>query len=129
MKPSTDPLLDKTNYQLKPQSQVRNDASRTAVHSALRTLETSQSSRQARSHANVAAAQRQVSSAPRTIPGRSPVTRKHTRGRKPSATNTTAATLKSKQHKAAAAVAWSEPLTVAEALGRGKLDPNLPPKE
>ena len=102
------------------------------MHSALRTLETSQSSRQARSHANVAAAQQNVSSAPRTIPGRSPVTRKHTRGRKPSAANTTAAALKSKQQKAAAAAAaaaWTEPLTIAEALGRGKLDPNLPPKE
>jgi hypothetical protein len=43
-----------------------------------------------------------------------------------------AAALKSKQQKAAAAAAaaaWTEPLTIAEALGRGKLDPNLPPKE
>jgi hypothetical protein len=73
-----------------------------------------------------------------TIPGRSPVTRKHARGRKPqpSQVNMTAKTLKSESRGRATSeseygtmATWSEPPTDAEILGRGKLDPNLPPKE
>ena len=80
-----------------------------------------------------------ASSAPRTntIPGRSPVTRKHARGLKPQPgdVHMTARALKSEPfgrgsaRREDGAAAWSEPPTDAEVLGRGKLDPNLPPKE
>lgn len=73
----------------------------------------------------------------KTIPGRSPVTRKRMRGRRSQSNrvNVTARALKTetlaraRPESTEAKATWSEPLTDVEALGRGKLDPNLPSNE
>ena len=75
-------------------------------------------------------------SAPRTIPGRSPVTRKHARGRRKPSPATAVSLSVTGGAKAAAALTtapkvepWIEARPHSELLGRGKIDANLPVRE